>query len=266
MVVVVLAAPAYRNLGQYSDFYDGGVYLESARMAAAGYAPYREIFVSQPPVWLELIRCSFTVFGQNVRAAQLLTVTALVITTVAVGAVVLDGGVWLGAVFACMTLLLSPLAFYWAREITGETDYEKIAVKLLALGPKIVAVTMGAEGSLIASAGKMAHVPAFKVNVVDSTGAGDAFCAGGNFEMVQQMVENHEMRMKNLREARDVVYNMINCTKPIISAVRGPAVGGGLVCALMSDISIVSKTAKLIDGHPQRTIFHVLLSILRMQM
>ncbi|MEA2919406.1 MAG: enoyl-CoA hydratase, partial [Bradyrhizobium sp.] len=56
------------------------------------------------------------------------------------------------------------------------------------------------------------------VAAVILTGAGDAFCAGGNFEMVQQMVENHEMRMKNLREARDVVYNMINCTKPIISA------------------------------------------------
>src|SRR5260370_15223903 len=57
-----------------------------------------------------------------------------------------------------------------AREITGETDYEKIATKLLALGPKVVAVTMGAEGSLIASVGEMAHVPAFKVSVVDSTG------------------------------------------------------------------------------------------------
>ena len=46
------------------------------------------------------------------------------------------------------------------------------------------------------------------------TGAGDAFCAGGNFEMVQEMVDKFEVRMKNLREARDVVYNMINCTKP----------------------------------------------------
>src|SRR5665213_2476448 len=87
------------------------------------------------------------------------------------------------------------------------------------------------------------------VAAVILTGAGDAFCAGGNFEMVQEMVENHEVRMKNLREARDVVYNMINCTKPIIAAVRGPAVGGGLVCAILSDISVVSKTAKLIDGH-----------------
>ena len=87
------------------------------------------------------------------------------------------------------------------------------------------------------------------VAAVILTGAGDAFCAGGDFEMVQQMVENFDVRMQNLREARDVVYNMINCTKPIISAVRGPAVGGGLVCALLADISIVSKTAKLIDGH-----------------
>ncbi len=87
------------------------------------------------------------------------------------------------------------------------------------------------------------------VAAVILTGAGDAFCAGGNFEMVDQMVSDHDVRMKNLREARDVVYNMINCTKPIIAAVRGPAVGGGLVCAILSDISVVSRTAKLIDGH-----------------
>jgi fructokinase len=72
-----------------------------------------------------------------------------------------------------------------AREITGETDYEKIAHKLLALGPKVVAVTMGADGSLIAGQGKMAHVPAFKVNVVDSTGAGDAFMGGLSYGLLQ---------------------------------------------------------------------------------
>lgn len=72
-----------------------------------------------------------------------------------------------------------------AREITGETDYEKIAAKLLALGPKVVAVTMGSEGSLIASAGQMVHVPAFKVNVVDSTGAGDAFMGGLSYGLLQ---------------------------------------------------------------------------------
>jgi sugar/nucleoside kinase (ribokinase family) len=72
-----------------------------------------------------------------------------------------------------------------AREITGETDYEKMAVKLLALGPKVVAVTMGADGALIASAGKMAYVPAFKVKVVDTTGAGDAFMGGLSYGLLQ---------------------------------------------------------------------------------
>jgi sugar/nucleoside kinase (ribokinase family) len=72
-----------------------------------------------------------------------------------------------------------------AREITGETDYEKMAAKLLALGPKIVAVTMGAEGCILASANTMDHVPAFNVSVVDSTGAGDAFMGGLSFGLLQ---------------------------------------------------------------------------------
>jgi ribokinase len=72
-----------------------------------------------------------------------------------------------------------------AREISGETDYEKMATKLLALGPKIVAVTMGAEGTLVATANTMDHVPALKVAVVDSTGAGDAFMGGLSFGLLQ---------------------------------------------------------------------------------
>src|SRR5260221_2617808 len=72
-----------------------------------------------------------------------------------------------------------------ACEITGETDYEKMAAKLLALGPKIVAVTMGAEGSLLAGANTMDHVAAFEVSVVDSTGAGDAFMGGLSYGLLQ---------------------------------------------------------------------------------
>jgi ribokinase len=72
-----------------------------------------------------------------------------------------------------------------AREITGETDYKKMAAKLLTLGPKIVAVTMGAEGCLIASANTMDHVPAFHVSVVDTTGAGDAFMGGLSYGLLQ---------------------------------------------------------------------------------
>jgi sugar/nucleoside kinase (ribokinase family) len=72
-----------------------------------------------------------------------------------------------------------------AREITGETDYEKIAAQLVVVGPQVVAVTMGAEGALVARPGEMVHVPAFQVNVVDSTGAGDAFMGGLSYALLQ---------------------------------------------------------------------------------
>ncbi len=52
-----------------------------------------------------------------------------------------------------------------------------------------------------------------------------------------------------MREARDLVYNVINCSKPIVSAIHGPAVGAGLVVALLADVSVAARTAKIIDGH-----------------
>jgi enoyl-CoA hydratase len=54
---------------------------------------------------------------------------------------------------------------------------------------------------------------------------------------------------RTLREASDIVYNMINLDKPVISAINGVAVGAGLVVALLSDISIISETARFTDGH-----------------
>src|SRR6202043_3108601 len=55
--------------------------------------------------------------------------------------------------------------------------------------------------------------------------------------------------MRVWKEARDMVYNLINCSKPIVSAINGAAVGAGLVLAILADISIAANSAKLIDGH-----------------
>jgi len=52
-----------------------------------------------------------------------------------------------------------------------------------------------------------------------------------------------------MREASDLVYNMINLDKPVVSAINGVAVGAGLVVALMADVSIISETARFTDGH-----------------
>jgi enoyl-CoA hydratase len=87
------------------------------------------------------------------------------------------------------------------------------------------------------------------VSAIIITGAGKNFCTGGNFDSIQKMVSDFDHRALNWKQSRDVVYNMMNCSKPIVSAVRGAAVGGGLVCALLADISIAAKEARLIDGH-----------------
>jgi enoyl-CoA hydratase/carnithine racemase len=81
------------------------------------------------------------------------------------------------------------------------------------------------------------------------TGAGDAFSAGGDLEMVEKMTEDFNARAQVWKEARDLVYNIINCSKPVVSAMAGPAVGAGLVAGLLADVSIVGKSAKIIDGH-----------------
>jgi len=87
------------------------------------------------------------------------------------------------------------------------------------------------------------------VSAVIITGAGTAFSGGGDLDLVKEMSENFEVLTRVWKEARDLVYTIINCSKPIVSAMQGPAVGAGLVAGLLADISIAAKTARIIDGH-----------------
>lgn len=87
------------------------------------------------------------------------------------------------------------------------------------------------------------------VSSIIVTGGGAAFSAGGDLAHEKRAMANHDVAMRSLREGRDIVLGMAQCSKPIVSAIRGWAVGGGLACALMADISIAAKTAKLSDGH-----------------
>ncbi|MBG0833029.1 carbohydrate kinase family protein [Planomonospora sp. ID67723] len=65
-----------------------------------------------------------------------------------------------------------------ALMMSGAADAEEAAAKLLGDGPKGVLVTLGGEGSLVATASGIARIPALDVPVVDTTGCGDAYCAG----------------------------------------------------------------------------------------
>ncbi|HEY8481901.1 MAG TPA: enoyl-CoA hydratase/isomerase family protein [Spirillospora sp.] len=87
------------------------------------------------------------------------------------------------------------------------------------------------------------------VRAVLVRGEGRAFSAGGDLAMVEEMTTSHAARRRIMREARDIVMNVLNCSKPVVSAVQGPAVGAGLAVALLADVSVAGRTAKIIDGH-----------------
>lgn len=88
-----------------------------------------------------------------------------------------------------------------------------------------------------------------RTRVAVITGAGKAFSAGGDLGMVERLAGDHERVTHMLGEMSDLVYNIINCEKPVVSAINGVAVGAGVVVALLADIAICAEDAKLGDGH-----------------
>ena len=76
-----------------------------------------------------------------------------------------------------------------------------------------------------------------------------AFSAGGDLSRQKEVLASHDLQLAVMEETRELVYGVINCSKPVVSAIRGWAVGAGLACALLADISVAAKDAKLTDGH-----------------
>jgi enoyl-CoA hydratase len=81
------------------------------------------------------------------------------------------------------------------------------------------------------------------------TGTGKAFCAGGAIQTDLERFGDIAHFTEVMGSARDLVYNLINCDKPIISAINGPAAGAGLTTALLADISIIGEDVRFTDGH-----------------
>jgi enoyl-CoA hydratase len=88
-----------------------------------------------------------------------------------------------------------------------------------------------------------------ETNVVVLTGAGKAFCAGGDLNEMKKRMEDQTLWAEVMREARDIVMGIVTLDKPIIARVNGPAIGLGATIALLCDIIIASETAKFADTH-----------------
>lgn len=87
------------------------------------------------------------------------------------------------------------------------------------------------------------------VHVAVITGAGRFFSVGGDLKEGTDKLGDAEQIIATGEQALRLVYAMIHCDKPIISAINGSAAGAGLAVALSADVSIISETAVVTDAH-----------------
>jgi enoyl-CoA hydratase len=124
--------------------------------------------------------------------------------------------------------------------------------------PGVLRITLRAVGKLNAVSGAMhGELAAIWRTIGDDDetravivrGADGAFSAGGDLDLVVEIANDAAARERVFHEARDLVYNVVACPKPIVSAITGPAVGAGLAVGLLADISIATPAARIVDGH-----------------
>jgi enoyl-CoA hydratase/carnithine racemase len=81
------------------------------------------------------------------------------------------------------------------------------------------------------------------------TGTGRAFSAGGDFDYLDELTKDADLRRQSLDDGRRIVTGMVSCRVPIVAAVNGPAVGLGCSIVALSDIVYMAKSAHLADPH-----------------
>jgi enoyl-CoA hydratase len=86
-------------------------------------------------------------------------------------------------------------------------------------------------------------------DVVVLTGAGRAFCAGGDLEFLDLCIKNHDIFDAVALEGKRIIYSMLDCDKPIIGKINGHAAGLGATLALFCDVTFVAEAAKISDPH-----------------
>ncbi|MGL5839309.1 MAG: enoyl-CoA hydratase/isomerase family protein [Sphingorhabdus sp.] len=87
------------------------------------------------------------------------------------------------------------------------------------------------------------------INVIVLTGEGDAFCAGADVSGLSDQAEAGRPGRPPTRGAKRLFFSMLDCEKPIIAKVRGPAYGLGVNLALAADVVFAADTARFCDSH-----------------
>ena len=87
------------------------------------------------------------------------------------------------------------------------------------------------------------------VRVAILTGAGDAFCGGGDFGYIREMMDEPSKMWDVLPVAKRLVFSMLDCSKPVIAKLNGHAIGLGATLALFCDVSFAANHVKVADPH-----------------
>jgi enoyl-CoA hydratase len=88
-----------------------------------------------------------------------------------------------------------------------------------------------------------------EARVVVVTGAGPAFCAGGDLDWIHTFLDDPVGRHESIREGAQIIEEMLRFPLPLIAAVNGAAVGLGASIVMLSDIALMADTAHLADPH-----------------
>jgi ribokinase len=102
------------------------------------------------------------------------------------------------------TYVLMPNSFE-LEQLTGESDYCKGADFMIGRGVKIVAVKLGSAGCYVTDGRERLRIEPFKVKVVDTTGAGDAFCAGFLYGLIKNKSLSECGRLANFVASRCIM-------------------------------------------------------------
>ena len=86
-----------------------------------------------------------------------------------------------------------------------------------------------------------------EVRAVVVTGTGGAFSAGGDFDLIEEMQQNTDLRQTTLSRSRSLFWSLVALEVPVIAAVNGPAVGAGATLALLSDIVLMAEHTYLAE-------------------
>lgn len=133
-------------------------------------------------------------------------------------------------------------------------DYKTISFKREG---KVLTVTLNRPDVLNAVNGdlhtELSHVfydvATDPADIIVLTGAGRAFCAGGDIDWMQSGVDDPLGFDTVVFEAKKIIFGLLDCEKPIICRLNGDAVGLGATIALFCDIIIASDSARIGDPH-----------------